>query len=155
MQPSKDMKTIKFNAEVIPSILSGQKTQARRLILRDDYSFLPGLVRITGLIAGRDAGQVVYTDAVNGLKKKQTQFRPRFAKGDVASVADESGRKQKVTIKILDVFAERIGDISNENMVCEGVCRERFNQFISQTYGVDVIYSNAWLWAYKFEVVKK
>ncbi|MEQ1964380.1 ASCH domain-containing protein [Xenorhabdus khoisanae] len=161
------MKLLKFNTEMIDAILSGRKTQTRRLIEPQPKVTDQELRNL-----GTWANELTLSQRVDAAW--QAGFIgvpcPYGETGDIINFTDKDGNI-KGKIEITDVWVERLMDISEEDARSEGVsgygivtdqltgeinCQaiDVFDELWKSIYGIDSWDSSPWIWVIEFRRIE-
>lgn len=149
---------IKFSDEMLAAVIDGRKTQTRRLI--EPQPVLNGnFYQVFGGGWSKDIKRVTVAPG-HSLERNF----PYGALGDIIPFADKDGNI-KGEIEIIDVWLQRVQEISQEDTLAEGFSGDgisgsaaayaQFADIWISIYGAENWSENPWVWVIEFKQIQE
>lgn len=137
-------KPILFSAKMVQAILSGKKTQTRRLMRSEKARYAQGdLLYVRENWAENEAGNVIYqADQNRPINWKPSIHMPKAY--------------ARIFLRVTGVRSEKLHDMSQEDALAEGLhSKEAYFDFWQEQHGLKALQENPSVWVIDFEVIKK
>ena len=166
---------IKFNDVMLEAVMDGRKTQTRRPIEPQPKVTEDGLRYLSAWQDGYTLSEQVCTAWRHGFVDVDC---PYGEIGDIINIANKDGNI-KGKIEITDVWVQQVQEISQDDVIAEGIttgkygnegnwltgfyvpnsnqpyqtAKSAFCALWQSIYGVDGFYKNPWVWVIEFRKV--
>src|SRR5579885_2397708 len=132
-----------FKPELLAKVLSGEKTQTRRIARDNDYTWMCGMVKRYGRREVPSYSEICHANN-----------RPRFVRGKDYAACPGRGKPQQGRIRILTLWREMASEISEDDARAEGFAsRDEFLAKWDEINGKGK--RDAYVWVIEFELVKE
>lgn len=168
--------SIKFNNAMLSAVMDGRKTQTRRQIDPQPKLNKEHLKQMGAIAEGFTLAQVVNSAWQAGFIDVDC---PYGDSGDIINFADKDGNI-KGKIEITDVWIQQVQEISQDDIIAEGIttgkygnegnwlngfyipysnqpyvtAKNAYKELWSSIYGIDSWLNNEWVWVIEFKKVE-
>lgn len=169
--------SIKFNDAMLSAVMDGRKTQTRRPIEPQPKVTEEELRNLSAWQEGYTLSEQVCAAWRHGFVDVDC---PYGETGDIINIADKNGNI-KGKIEITNVWVQQVQEISQEDVIAEGITTGKFGnegswltgfyipnsnqpyvtaknaykELWSSIYGIDSWMNNQWVWVIEFHYIKK